>query len=185
MVKLTKSEEADLIEALMHPPTQRKAYERLVRLYSEPLYWQVRRMVVGHEDADDVVQNTFIKAWQHLDQFRAESRISTWLYRIAYNESLAHLQKEKKHMGMSVDDPDGVVANQLESDAYFEGDEMQMKFQEALSSLPAKQKQVFNMKYFDDMKYDQIADILGTSVGGLKASYHHAVQKIKAVLQGE
>ncbi len=180
-LQLTISEEKELIEQLQHSATQKKAFERVVKTYSEPLYWQIRRMVPSHSDADDILQNTFLKAWTHLEQFRAESKISTWLYRIAYNESVTFLKKNKNNMTPS-DDIDR-LAGQLEGDAYFDGNEMQAHLQAAVASLPPKQRMIFNLKYYDEMKYSQISDVLGTTIGTLKASYHQAVKKIKLHLE--
>ena len=149
-----------------------------MREYQEPLYWQIRRMVLVHDDADDVLQNTFIKAWSAIDSFRGESHLQTWLFRIAINESLNHLSKKKQVL--SLDQEEGSVANMLASDSYFDGDEVQKQFQEAIGTLPEKQRLVFNLKYFDEMKYEDMSNLLGTSIGALKASYHHAVKKISA-----
>lgn len=170
-----------LIEALRNEATRRDAFTQMVRKYQEPLYRLVRRMVLVHEDADDVLQNTFIKAWQGLDNFRGDASLSTWLYRIASNESIDHIARSKRN-GLSLDD-DGkkaaqAVANRLESDPYFDGEETEMQLQQAIAQLPKKQRMVFQMKYFEEMKYEEMSNILGTSVGALKASYHHAVQKI-------
>lgn len=135
-------------------------------------------MVVVHDDADDVLQNTFIKAWSAIDSFRGESRLQTWLFRIAINESLNHLSKKKQ--ALSLDQTEGNIANTLASDSYFDGDEVQRQFQEAIGTLPEKQRLVFNLKYYNEMKYEDMSDMLGTSIGALKASYHHAVKKISA-----
>lgn len=173
-----------ILEALHDKTSQREAFELLVRTYQEPLYHTIRRIVITHEDADDVLQNTFIKAWRSLDSFRGDSSISTWLYRIATHEALDHLSREKRRMDISIDTTGtaggGSLANLLESDPYFDGDETARQLQEAISTLPHKQRIVFNMRYFEDKKYEEMSDILGTSVGALKASYHHAVQKITA-----
>ncbi len=175
---MTKQEEQQLVEQLSDPQTQRKAFERVVRAYSEQLYWQIRRMVLTHEDADDVLQNVFIKAWTHLDDFHQESRLSTWLYRIAVNESIDFLRKQKNMTLQYTDDVDSGVANMLVADNYFDGDETQAMLQEAISTLPDVQRTVFNLRYFDDMKYSDISKLLNTSEGALKASYHIAVKKI-------
>ena len=175
---MTKQEEQQLVEQLSDPKLQRKAFERVVRAYSEQLYWQIRRMVLTHEDADDVLQNVFIKAWTHLDDFHQESRLSTWLYRIAVNESIDFLRKQKNMTLQYTDDVDSGVANMLVADNYFDGDETQAMLQEAISTLPDVQRTVFNLHYFDDMKYSDISKLLNTSEGALKASYHIAVKKI-------
>ena len=174
-------DEKALYKQLCDPSTKEAAFTRLVREYQEPLYWQIRRMVLVHDDADDVLQNTFIKAWSAIDSFRGESRLQTWLFRIAINESLNHLSKKKQVL--SLDQTDGSVADYLASDSYFDGDEVQRQFQTAISSLPDKQRLVFNLKYFDEMKYEDMSDMLGTSIGALKASYHHAVRKISAFFE--
>ena len=171
-------DEKALIKQLGDPSTKESAFTRLVREYQEPLYWQIRRMVLVHDDADDVLQNTFIKAWSAIDSFRGESRLQTWLFRIAINESLNHLSKKKQVL--CLDQGEGSIADTLASDSYFDGDELQRQFQEAIGTLPEKQKLVFNLKYFDEMKYEDMSDLLGTSIGALKASYHHAVRKISA-----
>lgn len=175
-------DEERLQEALQDPFRQRKAFEQVVRDYSPRLYTQIRRIVLTHEDADDILQNTFLKAWNNLSYFRGEAKLSTWLYRIAFNESLTFLQQQKNHL--PIDDPEANVCNRLMADEYFDGDEGEALFQEAVSQLPEKQRIVFNLKYFDDLKYEEISDILGTTVGGLKASYHLAVKKIEAFIAG-
>lgn len=174
-------DEKALITQLGDPSTKEAAFTRLVREYQEPLYWQIRRMVLSHDDADDVLQNTFIKAWGAIDSFRGESRLQTWLFRIAINESLNHLSKKKQVL--SLDQTEGSIADMLASDSYFDGDEVQRQFQTAVSSLPDKQRLVFNLKYFEEMKYEDMSDLLGTSIGALKASYHHAVRKISAFFE--
>ena len=174
-------DEKALYKQLGDPSTKEAAFTRLVREYQEPLYWQIRRMVLVHDDADDVLQNTFIKAWSAIDSFRGESRLQTWLFRIAINESLNHLQKKKQVL--SLDQTEGGIADTLASDSYFDGDELQQQFQSAINKLPEKQRLVFNLKYFDEMKYEDMSDLLGTSIGALKASYHHAVKKILAFFE--
>ena len=174
-------DEKALIKQLGDASTKEAAFTRLVREYQEPLYWQIRRMVLVHDDADDVLQNTFIKAWSAIDSFRGESRLQTWLFRIAINESLNHLSKKKQVH--SLDQTEGSIADTLASDSYFDGDEVQTQFQSAISALPEKQRLVFNLKYFDEMKYEDMSDLLGTSIGALKASYHHAVRKISAFFE--
>jgi len=171
-------DEKALLKQLRDASTKEAAFTRLVREYQEPLYWQIRRMVVIHDDADDVLQNTFIKAWSAIDSFRQESRLQTWLFRIAINESLNHLSQKKQVL--SLDQTEIGIADTLASDSYFDGDEVQKQFQTAINSLPEKQRLVFNLKYFDEMKYEDMSDMLGTSIGALKASYHHAVKKISA-----
>ena len=169
-------DERFLLSQLRHDSTREEAFTSLIRQYQEPLYWQIRRMVLHHDDADDVLQNTFVKAWTGIDSFRGECKISTWLYRIAINETLSFLDKKKKTP--SGCDADITVADTLIGDIYFDGDRTQAQLQEAVAQLPEKQRLVFNMKYFQEMTYEDISEILGTSVGALKASYHIAVKKI-------
>ncbi len=166
-----------VVERLRDPAQRQQAFTLLVNHYKEQLYWQIRHMVLSHDDADDILQNTFIKVWTGLDGFRGDAKLSTWLYRIANNETLNFL--DRKRQAMSIDDEASQgVAARLESDPYFDGDETERQLQEAIAQLPDKQRQVFNLKYFEEMKYEEMSDILGTSVGALKASYHHAVKKI-------
>ncbi|HHU97039.1 MAG: RNA polymerase sigma factor [Bacteroidota bacterium] len=174
--------EQELINALRDPKSCRQAFATVVSEYSERLYWQIRKMVLVHEDADDILQDTFIKAWTNIDNFRGDSKLSTWLYRIAINESITFLNKKRKQNNVSMDDDDTFLLNTLESDTYFDGDEAQLLLQKAILSLPEKQRLVFQMKYFKELKYEEMSDILGTSVGALKASYHHATKKIEKFL---
>ena len=151
----------------------------MIKLYTPPLYRQIRRMVQSHEDANDLLQNTFLKAWQNIDNFRGDAKLSTWLYKIAVNESLTHLEKERKRLGLSLDDEESHVVHLIEADTDIDGDELAQQLRKVIASLPEKQRLVFNMRYYDDMKYEQMSEILGTSVGALKASYHLAVKKIE------
>lgn len=167
----------EMIRLLSVPSMRRQAFEELVKQYSESLYWKIRRMVISHDDADDVLQNTFVKAWTNLDHFQARSSLSTWLYRIAINEALDFLRRKKKRQDVSQEEYEG-LANRLMADEFFDGDEVQAQFQEAISQLPDVQRTVFNLRYYNDMKYTQMSEILGTSEGALKASYHLAVKKI-------
>ena len=160
--------------------SRRRAFESIVANFSEQLYWQIRHMVLSHDDANDVLQNTFIKAWINLDSFMGYSRISTWLYRIAVNETLTFLNRQKSTVPIETDDDGELsIAERLESDPYFDGDQTERQLQEAIATLPDKQRMVFNMKYFNEMKYEDISEALGTSVGALKASFHIAVKKIE------
>lgn len=174
--------EEQLLEEIRDPETGRRGFEKLVVEYSERLYWQIRKMVLSHDDANDILQDTFIKAWMNIDNFRGESKLTTWLYRIAINESITFLNKKRNQNNISVDDEDSFLLNTLESDTYFDGDEAQKLLQKAILTLPDKQRLVFQMKYFEEMKYEEMSDILGTSVGALKASYHHATKKIEKFL---
>ena len=167
------------INALKNPDTQENAYAKLLTDYKERLYWHIRKIVIEHDDADDVLQNTFIKVFQNIDGFKGNSSIYTWMYKIATNEALNLIKKKSKYYGVSNEEWIETKVSKLESDYYFDGDELSIRLQNAVAKLPEKQRLVFNMKYFDEMKYDNISEILGTSVGGLKASYHHAVKKIK------
>lgn len=171
-------DERTITSQLLNPNTRRKAFEVVVRQYSEQLYWQVRRIVLTHEDSNDVLQNVFIKAWSHLDSFRNDSKLSTWLYRIAINESLDFVRRCKNINAVSADAEDSGVANMLLADEYFDGNETEAMLQEAISALPDVQRTVFNLRYFDNMRYSEISKILATSEGALKASYHIAVKKI-------
>ena len=175
---MTKTDEQQLMQQLSDPKTQRKAFERVVREYSEQLYWKVRRIVLSHEDADDVMQNVFLKAWTHLDDYHGDSKLSTWLYRIAVNESIDFVRRRKPLTTVSADNQESGIANMLLADNYFDGDETQALLQEAIASLPDVQRTVFNLRYYDEMKYSDISQILHTSEGALKASYHFAVKKI-------
>lgn len=175
---MSKSDDK-IMQLLSKPTTVEKGFEMLVRQYSEPLYWKIRHFVLTHDDADDVLQNTFIKAWTNLAQFKGDSKISTWLYRIAINESLDFLRKQKAATNISAD-ADLSVANRLMADDYFDGDRTQALLQEAIARLPEVQRTVFNLRYYDEMKYSDMSRMLGTSEGSLKASYHIAVQKITA-----
>lgn len=175
--------EKEIIALLQEPARQREAFEAIVREYSEQLYWQIRRLVLSHDDANDILQNTFIKAWINIDYFRGNAKLSTWLYRIALNESLTFLNKQRANGQVSIDEADTELLNKLESDGYFDGDNTQKIFLSAVHTLPQKQQMVFNLKYFKEMKYEEISEILGTSIGALKASYHHAVKKIEAFLE--
>ncbi|MDD3079613.1 MAG: RNA polymerase sigma factor [Paludibacter sp.] len=171
--------EAELLLQLNQPQKKAGAFSGLVRLYQEKLYWHIRKMVLSHDDANDILQNTFMKAWNGLDGFRGDSQISTWLYRIATNETLTFLANKRMRNIASMDDVETVLLQNLQADTYFNGNELELKLQKAILTLPEKQRLVFNMKYFDDITYEQMEAILGTSVGALKASYHHAVKKIE------
>ncbi len=178
-----ENDDRDLIANLKQESTRDLAFQTLVNKYQERLYWHVRKIVVNHEDADDILQNTFIKVWKNIDNFREESSLFTWLYRIATNESLTFLNSNKRRHFMPMNEVSEYLMNNLTSDPYFEGDEIQLKLQEAIIRLPEKQRLVFNMKYFDEMKYEEMSKVLDTSVGALKASFHHAVKKVEGYLK--
>lgn len=177
------NDEVKLIEKLQCPNTRNMAFEQVVRQYSEQLYWQIRRMVLSHDDTNDLLQNTFIKAWSNIENFRGDSRLSTWLYRIALNETLTFLSHEQNQPTIDIDSPEGSMADRLEGDTWFDGNDAQKLLQEAILTLPDKQRLVFNLKYFEEMKYEDMSKLLDTSVGALKASYHLAVTKISKFLE--
>ncbi len=177
--------EITFIEQLKNPVSQEKAFRELISLYKERLYWHIRKIIISHDDADDVLQNTFIKVFKNINNFKGDSKLYSWMYRIATNESINFLNKKAKIN--KIDNPTlqlQMVEN-LQADVYFDGDEIQIKLQKAIAKLPEKQKLIFNMKYFDNMKYNDISEILDTSVGALKASYHHARKKIENYLTSE
>jgi len=175
----------DLISALKTEGQKEIAFRLLVKTYQQRLYWHIRKIVISHDDADDLMQNVFIKVWKNIDNFREDSSLFTWLFRIATNESLSFLQQKKRRNILSIDGVSDYLVETFETDAHFEGDDLQKRLQLAVLQLPEKQRLVFNMKYYDEMKYEEIAEILKTSVGALKASYHHAVKKIEAHFEGE
>lgn len=174
--------ETKFILRLQDPLSKEAAFRELLQLYKERLYWHIRKIVISHDDADDVLQNTFIKVYRSIDKFKGESQLYSWLYRIATNESITHLNKNAKRLKLSNEEHQANAINNLTADVYFEGDEIQLKLQKAIATLPQKQRLVFNMKYFDNLKYKDIAAILETSEGALKASYHIAVKKIESYL---
>lgn len=174
----------ELIEALKSGDRKDEAFGDLVQKYKERLYWHIRKIVLNHDDTDDVLQNTFLKVWKNFDSFREESSLFTWLYRIATNESLTFINQKKRHNIAPVNEANDYLQQNLEADEYFDGDEIQKKLQQAILTLPDKQRLVFNMRYFDEMPYQEMSDILETSVGALKASYHHAARKVENYLSG-
>lgn len=173
----------DLIAGLKNEKTRDIAFNSLVKKYQERLFWHIRKIVMDHDDADDVMQNTFIKVWRSVDKFREESSLYTWLYRIATNESLTFINSNKRRSLIPMNDTSEFLMNNLASDAYYEGDEIQKRLQEAILKLPEKQRIVFNLKYFEEMKYEAMSQVLDTSVGALKASYHHAAKKVEEYLK--
>lgn len=172
-------EEKAFIQQLLDPKTQNKAFEILLKEYQKPLYHHIRNIVLHHDDADDVLQNTFIKVFRYLKDFKGESKLFSWMYRIATNEALTFLKQKANEKKISTQELQEKIVQNLEADTYFEGNEMQLLLQKAILLLPEKQQLIFKMKYFEELKYEEISEILGTSVGGLKASYHHAVKKIE------
>jgi RNA polymerase sigma-70 factor (ECF subfamily) len=179
------SEEAILVARLKDPKSQNKAFRELVTEYQERLYWHIRRIVLTHQNADDVLQETFIKVFRNIDSFKGESKLYSWMYRIATNEALSFLKRNSKIQGISQDEIQQRQISNLRADPYFDGDQAEFDLQQALLGLPDKQRLVFNMKYFQELKYDEISDILETSVGALKASYHLAVKKVEKHLKQE
>ena len=176
-------DEKIFIAQLINPKTQNEAFKKLVYEYQKPLYYHIRNIVLNHDDADDVLQNTFIKVFSNIQNFKGESKLYSWIYRIATNESLTFIEQRARKQGISNEELQQKSINKLESDVYFEGDIIQLKLQKAIASLPEKQQLVFKMKYFEEMKYENMSEILDTSVGALKASYHHAVKKIEEYLK--
>ncbi len=175
--------EKDLIDNLRNTEKSHAAFRELLSLYKERLYWQIRNIVKDHDDTDDVLQNTFIKIFKNIHQFKGDSQLFSWMYRIATNEALNFLNQKARKLKVTSEELQENIVNNLESDVYFEGDEIQLKLQKAITRLPEKQQQVFNMKYFQELKYKEISDILGTSEGALKASYHIAAKKIEEFLK--
>lgn len=179
MAQDPQNDEQQLVAKLRDPATCRTAFNDVIRRYSEPLYRQIRRMVVSHDDANDLLQNTFIKAWQNVENFRGDAKLSTWLHKIAINESVTFLDRERRRQALSLDDQESQLAGQIAADQHVDGDALALKLRQAVALLPEKQRLVFNMRYYDEMKYEEISEILGTSVGALKASYHLATKKIE------
>jgi RNA polymerase sigma-70 factor (ECF subfamily) len=179
------TDETILIEQLKNVPTKDKAFRELITLYKERLYWHIRKIVISHDDADDVLQNTFIKVFKNIDKFNQESKLFSWMYRIATNEAITFINKRAKKRSVDISDYQQELASTLASDDFFTGDEIQVILQKAIATLPQKQQLVFNMKYFDELKYNEMSEILETSVGALKASYFHAVKKIELYIKKE
>ena len=172
-------DEKDFIRELLDPKTQNTAFQNLIREYQRPLYNHIRNIVLNHDDTDDVLQNTFIKVFQNLKNFKGESKLFSWMYRIATNEAITFINQKAKKNGITSEALQSKMVDNLKADEYFDGDEIQLKLQKAIAVLPEKQQLVFRMKYFEEIKYEDLSEILGTSVGALKASYHHAVKKIE------
>lgn len=175
--------ESELVSKLQNPAQREAAFRDLVGFYQERLYWPIRRIVLSHDDADDVLQETFIKIYRHIDQFKGESQLFSWMYRIATNEALTHLKRRARIQGISDQDVQDKMVTNLEGDPYFDGDKAQLILQKSLAKLPEKQRLVFNLKYFEEMTYEEMSQVLETSVGALKASYHHAVKKLEHYLK--
>mgnify|MGYP001375363521 FL=1 len=173
----------DIIEKIKDNKTVDYGFNLLMEKYQEKVYWVIRRMVIDHESSDDIAQETFVKVWKNLDKFKGESKLYTWIYRIATNEALTHLRKKKRRFFLSIGDVENELTSTLEADTYYSGDEIQLKLQKAILTLPEKQRLVFNMKYFEELKFREIAEVLEVTVGSLKAQYHHAVKKIEKYLK--
>lgn len=182
---MKQDEDSEILQKFSVQKTQNEAFNLLLNKYQQKIYWHIRRLVIDHDDADDLVQETFVKVWKNLANFRSDSQLYTWIYRIATNESITFLNKKKLKNNISLDDVSGELAESLTAASYFDGDKIQKKLQEAILTLPEKQRIIFNMKYFDNMKYDEISEVLGTTVGALKASFHIAVKKIESILINE
>jgi RNA polymerase sigma-70 factor (ECF subfamily) len=176
--------DSEIIAKFAIEQTKIAAFELILNKYQKKTYWHIRRIVINHDDADDVLQNTFIKIWENLSKFREDSKLYTWIYRIATNEALLFMEKKKHNLNISFNDESAAyLSNKLTADNYFDGNEIALKLQQAILTLPNKQRLVFNMKYFDNMKYEEMQQVLATSVGALKASYFHAVRKIEEFLK--
>lgn len=178
-----QEDDKELLAAFREEATRERAFAKIIKKYQERLYWHVRRLVVNHEDANDVLQNVFIKIWTYLDNFREESNLYTWMYRIATNETLTFIEKEKKRTSVSLSDHETGLANRLTAEKGFDANKLEWRLQQAIQSLPDKQRVVFCLRYYDEMPYEEMSKVTDTSVGALKASYHHAVKKVEEFLK--
>lgn len=176
---LTERSDSELLLQFRDPVTKERAYTALIKKYQEKLYWHIRRLVVDHDDANDVLQNVFIRVWNALENFREDSQLYTWLYRIATNESLTFIENQKKRASVSLSDVETGLSNKIVADKHFDPEKLEWKLQLAIQQLPEKQKVVFTLRYYDEMPYEEMSRVLETSEGALKASYHHAVKKIE------
>jgi len=172
-------QDTELLLQFRHPETKEKAFTAIIKKYQEKLYWHIRRMVVEHEDANDVLQNVFIRVWNGLENFREDSQLYTWLYRIATNECLSYLEQQKRKSALPLDESESGLSNKIVADKYFDPNKLEWKLQLAIQQLPDKQRVVFTLRYYDEMPYEEMSRVLETSEGALKASYHHAVKKIE------
>ena len=177
------ADDLQLLAAFKDESTSEQAFTLLIRRYQQRLYWHVRRMVISHDDANDVLQNVFIKVWKNLADFREQSNLYTWLYRIATNETLTWLEQQKKRVSVSLSDDENSYANKLQDEKGFDANKIEWRLQQAINTLPEKQRIVFNLRYYDEMPYEQLSTVLNTSEGALKASYHHAAKKVEAFLK--
>ncbi|MCK7559133.1 sigma-70 family RNA polymerase sigma factor [Chitinophaga sedimenti] len=178
-------EDKELLALYQQPGTREKGFTLIVQKYQEKLYWHIRRLVINHEDANDVLQNVFIKVWKNLENFREDAQLYTWLYKIATNESLSYLEQQKRKSSVSLSDVETGLENKLKADSQFDANKLEWKLQKAILGLPEKQRIVFNLRYYDEMPYEQMSKVLDTSEGALKASYHHAVKKIEEFMKQE
>jgi len=175
--------DTELLTQFREPATKEKAYTAIIKKYQEKLYWHIRRMVVSHDDTDDVLQNVFIRVWKGLENFREDSQLYTWLYRVATNECLTFLEQQKKRATMSLSDLDPALSEKIKADQNFDANKLEWKLQLAIQQLPEKQRVVFQLRYYDEMPYEEMSRVLDTSEGALKASYHHAVKKIEEYIK--
>lgn len=182
---MTQIHDLEILEKFAQDATKSEAFNLLLKKYQQKIYWHIRRMVLNHEDCDDILQEVFIKVWKNLANFRQDAKLYTWLYRIATNESISFLNKKRQQQLSTFEEGDNFLAENLQAAHYFDGNALQQKLQRAILTLPEKQRLIFNMKYFDDLKYEEISEILGTTVGGLKASYHIAAKKIQDFIINE
>jgi len=178
-MQLTATSDSELLIQFRNPVTKERAFTSIIKKYQEKLYWHVRRMVIDHEDANDVLQNVFIRVWNGLENFREDSQLYTLLYRIATNETLTFLEQQKKRTTVSLSDVESGLSNKIKADRYFDSNKLEWKLQLAIQQLPEKQRVVFQLRYYDEMPYEEMSRVLETSEGALKASYHHAVKKIE------
>lgn len=182
-IPLQPIDDKELLEAFRNEATRETAFTKIVKKYQERLYWHIRRLVIHHEDANDVLQNVLVKVWSYLDNFREEANLYTWLYRIATNETITFLTKEKRRRSISISDHETGMSNKLQAEKGFDANKLEWKLQQAIQSLPEKQRIVFNLRYYDEMPYEEMSKVLDTSTGALKASYHHAVKKVEEFLK--
>lgn len=178
-MSLTAATDSELLVQFRNPVTKERAFTTIIKKYQEKLYWHVRRMVIEHEDANDVLQNVFVRVWNGLENFREDSQLYTWLYRIATNECLTYIEQQKKRTSVALDEVESGLSNKIRADSHFDAKRLEWKLQLAIQQLPEKQRIVFNLRYYDEMPYEEMSRVLDTSEGALKASYHHAVKKIE------
>jgi RNA polymerase sigma factor (sigma-70 family) len=184
-MSITAATDTELLIQFRDPVTKERAYTAIIKKYQEKLYWHIRRMVVDHDDANDVLQNVFIRVWKGLENFREDSQLYTWLYRIATNESLTFIEQQKKRSSVSLNEDEAGLSNKIRADQHFDFQKLEWKLQLAIQQLPEKQRVVFNLRYYDEMPYEEMSKVLETSEGALKASYHHAVKKIEEFVKND